>query len=86
MLQGPNTAKAIGLLYTSGLWNALWPNLPFSLQRLRKIVVALETDPVNIWKAFFVDLPQDAVQKASEQLRLTKAEKRTLDLLLNNEK
>lgn len=82
MLQGPNPAKAVGLLYTSGLWKAIWPDLPFSVQRLRKIAEALEGDPerTHVWKAFFADLPQDAVEEAAERLRLTRAEKRTIGL------
>jgi len=80
MLTGPNPAKAVGLLYTSGLWKALWPDLPFSLQRLHKIALELERDPrpEAVWKAFLTDLPADTVRQMAEELRLTRAEKREL--------
>jgi len=80
MLQGPNPVKAVGLLYTSGLWKAIWPDLPFSVQRLRQMAVVLEADKENIWMAFFADLPPSAVAEAAEQLRLTRQEKKSLDL------
>jgi poly(A) polymerase len=80
MLQGSNAAKAVGLLYTSGLWKALWPELPFSLQRLTKMAAALESDRKQIWKAFFTDLPEKDLEAAMGKLKLTKAEKKTLGL------
>lgn len=83
MLQGPNPARALGLLYTAGLWKALWPDLPFSISRLQKIAASLEADPLpeHIWKSFFVDLPAHIVESALEHLRLTKAERRSLNNL-----
>jgi poly(A) polymerase len=80
MLAGPNAAKAVGLLYTSGLWKAIWPDLPFSVQRLHKIAVALETDGKNFWKAFFTDLSHDAIAEATGKLKLTRSEKSSLNI------
>jgi poly(A) polymerase len=78
MLQGSNPAKAVGLLYTSGLWHAIWPDLPFSLQRLNKMAAALELERENVWKSFFTDLPEKAREEAAGKLRLTKAEKKSI--------
>lgn len=80
MLLGPNPGRAVGLLYASGLWEAIWPNLPFSLQRLRKIAEALEQSQTSetIWKNFLVDLPAETVAVVADSLRLTRAEKRAL--------
>jgi poly(A) polymerase len=81
ILLGPNSARALGLLYTAGLWKALWPDLPFSISRLQKIAAALEADPLpeHIWKHFFADLPAHLVESALEHLRLTKVERRSLN-------
>jgi poly(A) polymerase len=83
MLLGPNPARALGLLYTSGLWKALWPDLPFSVSRLQKIAAALEADPSHehVWRSFFADLPAPIVESALEHLRLTKVERRSLNNL-----
>lgn len=83
MLQGPNPARAIGLLYASGLWQSLWPDIPFSRSRLRKIADALERDRTgeHLWKIFFVDLPPETIANAAQQLRLTRPEKKSLGLL-----
>ncbi len=82
LLGGPNPGRAVGLLYASGLWKALWPDLPFSVQRLRKITEALDQDPQRtyIWKSFLIDLPADTVEEIAASLRLTKQEKKSLDL------
>lgn len=79
MILGPNPGRAVGLLYASGLWEAIWPNLPFSLQRLRKITEALEQSqtPETIWKSFLIDLPADVVAEAADSLKLTRAERRS---------
>jgi poly(A) polymerase len=80
MLMAPNAARALGVLYTSGLWKALWPDLPFSVGRLQKIAAALEADPVHefIWRSFFADLSPQIIETTMEHLRLTKIEKRSV--------
>lgn len=80
MLLGPHPGRAVGLLYASGLWKAMWPELPLSVQRLQKISQTLENEqtPDTIWKSFFIDLPAMTVEAALENLRLTRAEKRSL--------
>lgn len=82
MLQGPHPGRAIGLLHTSGMWEALLPNLPFSQRRIRKAVKLLEKSdsPEHVWKHFFVDLPLETVTAACENLRLTRPEKKSLGL------
>lgn len=82
MLQGPNSGRAIGLLHASGLWRALWPELPFTARRIRKVVHRLKnSDSGNAaWKAFFIDLPEDVVLRCCADLRLTRAEKKALGI------
>ena len=80
MLLAPNAARALGLLYTSGLWKALWPDLPISISRLQKIAAALEADPSHeyIWRSFFADLSPQVLETTLEHLRLTRAERRSV--------
>ena len=80
MLMATNAARALGLLYTSGLWKALWPDLPFSVVRLQKVAAALDADPSHehIWKSFFADLSPQVIETTLEHLRLTKSEKRSV--------
>lgn len=82
MLKGPNPVKAIGLLYASGLWKALWGDLPFSQKRLIKMMDSFDKD-VNrsfIWRDFLGDLSTEWAEKAAQNLTLTRAEKRTIGL------
>ena len=82
MLQGPHAGRATGLLYNSGLWRALWPNLPFSTKRVRKAVNLLKkTHPKSsVWASFLVDLPENTVNQLSEKIKWTRAEKKTLGI------
>ncbi|TKJ40107.1 hypothetical protein CEE37_10245 [candidate division LCP-89 bacterium B3_LCP] len=82
MLQDKNAGRAIGLLKSSGLWRAMWPDLPFARHRIRKVIRLLEKTGSKsaIWKCFFTDLPEETVVKTCENLRLTRAEKRSLGI------
>lgn len=81
MLQGPHPDRAVGLLYTSGIWKALWPDLPFSFARLQKICTGLAQnhDPAMVWRCFFVDVPHQLTSEIVETLRLTRVEKKALE-------
>jgi poly(A) polymerase len=82
MLKGPNPVRAIGLLYASGLWKALWGDLPFSQKRLIKIMDAFDKDKSRryIWRDFLGDLSSDWAEKAAQNLSLTREEKRSIGL------
>jgi len=82
MLQGPNAGRAVGLLYKSGLWQTLWPNLPFTTHRVRRIVESLKktSTKASVWKAFFTGISGDELADICNDLRLTRPEKKSLGL------
>lgn len=82
MLTGKFPGRALGLLYSSGMWKSLWSAVPFTARRVRKVVHLLreEKNESSIWRAFFVDLHEDIIQSACQNLRLTRKEKRALEL------
>ncbi|MFH1862325.1 MAG: CCA tRNA nucleotidyltransferase [bacterium] len=82
MLTNPRCGRALGLLFSSGLWEALWPDLPFSPKRMRKVIAQLKQirKKVEIWKAFFCDLPEEIVFESARDLRLMRKEKQELGI------
>ncbi|MBU0520130.1 CCA tRNA nucleotidyltransferase [bacterium] len=81
MLTGPHSGRAVGLLHKSGIWYALWPEIPFDAKRLRKSVMFLQHDkipPASVWVALFAGLSEAQVTRAAEGLCLTKPEKKAL--------
>jgi poly(A) polymerase len=82
ILQGPNSGRAIGLLYKCGLWKTLWPDLPFSTRRVRKTVSLLKKarSKTAVWPAFLIDLPEAVLIKVCENLKLTRADKKAIGI------
>ncbi len=82
MLQGPFPGRAVGLFHKSGIWQTLWPDLPFNTRRVRRVVGLLKKRPprTRVWACFFVDLPEELVARICRDLRLTRAEKKALGI------
>ncbi len=82
MLQGSNPGRAVGLLYSSGLWAGMWQDLPYTTCRVRKAVNLLKKkkSKSSVWASFLVDLPGAAMVNICENLRLTRSEKKALGI------
>ena len=82
MLLGAYPGRALGLLHSSGLWKAMWPDLTFSTKRIRKSIGLLKEEKTksSIWKDFFVDLREETIARTCQDLRLTRPEKKALGI------
>jgi poly(A) polymerase len=82
MLQGPFPGRAVGLFHKTGIWQTLWPEIPFNTRRVRQSVNLLKknTSRAAIWAHLFADLPEELVARVCGDLRLTRAERKALGI------